>query len=265
MDERKQQSSEANGDNLDRQSSGIQVIARTSRIMRALSAHPLGLSLAAIAAEVNLPRSTVQRIVTALVAENLIEPASAAGGFRLGPALGQLLYQTEADIIPVARPYLEQLSLALQETVTLSRINGRQSQLLEVFVGEQVLRIVLQVGMTAPLHLTADGKALLARISSDEISNWLGEDLAPRTGRSKSRSALLAELEQIRCCGFAYDDEEHTAGVRAISTTIGTYRGTYAISVIAPSTRLRVKVESFREELSNTRTLLERLLGTVNI
>src|SRR3546814_6579953 len=68
--------------------------------MRALSAHPQGLSLGGIAAEVGLPRSTVQRIVTALVAENLLEPAGAAGGFRLGPALGQLLYQTEADIVP---------------------------------------------------------------------------------------------------------------------------------------------------------------------
>src|SRR3546814_17608291 len=69
---------------------GIQVIARTSRIMRALCAHPQGLSLGGIAAEVGLPLSTVQRIVTALVAENLLEPAGAAGGFRLGPALGQL-------------------------------------------------------------------------------------------------------------------------------------------------------------------------------
>src|SRR3546814_2971809 len=79
-----------------------------------------------------------------------------------------LLYQTEADIVPVARPHLERLSQALQETVFLSRINGRQTQLLDVFVGEQVLRIVPQAGLTAPLHLTADGKALLARMTSAE-------------------------------------------------------------------------------------------------
>src|SRR3546814_8964560 len=89
MDEHRQTGDESGDDTNDRQHGGIQVIARTSRIMRALSAHPQGLSLGGIAAEVGLPRSTVQRIVTALVAENLLEPAGAAGGFRLGPALGQ--------------------------------------------------------------------------------------------------------------------------------------------------------------------------------
>ncbi|MDO4969483.1 MAG: helix-turn-helix domain-containing protein, partial [Comamonadaceae bacterium] len=72
----------------DRQQCGIQVIARMSRIMRVLSAHgqPCGMSLAAIAAEVELPRSTVQRIINALVVENIVEPAGSTG-FRIGPAL----------------------------------------------------------------------------------------------------------------------------------------------------------------------------------
>lgn len=265
MDEHRQTGDESGDDTNDRQHGGIQVIARTSRIMRALSAHPQGLSLGGIAAEVGLPRSTVQRIVTALVAENLLEPAGAAGGFRLGPALGQLLYQTEADIVAVARPHLERLSQALQETVFLSRINGRQTQLLDVFVGEQVLRIVPQAGLTAPLHLTADGKALLARMTSAEVSAWLGEDLPPRTDRSKGLGALLTELEDIRRSGFAYDDEEHTEGVSAISVSIGTYRGAYAITIIAPTARLHSKMDSFREALTKTRTVLERLLGTMSV
>lgn len=264
MNEAPSHAAETPDDTDERQQGGIQVIARSSRIMRALSAHPHGLSLAGIAAEVGLPRSTVQRIVTALVAENLIESAGAAGGFRLGPALGQLIYQTEADIVPVARPHLERLSLMLQETVCLSRFNGHHTQLVDVFVGEQVLRIVPQVGLTAAPHVTADGKALLARMASEKVREWLGEDLPPRTGRSKGLSALLAELEEIRCSGFAYDNEEHTEGVSAVSVSIGTYRGAYAVSIIAPTARLQANIEAFRQGLANTRTVLERLLGTVH-
>lgn len=52
---------------------GIQVIARAGAIMRALGDNPQGLSLAAIAQIVDLPRSTVQRIITALEAEYLVE------------------------------------------------------------------------------------------------------------------------------------------------------------------------------------------------
>ncbi|THF63672.1 IclR family transcriptional regulator [Pseudothauera nasutitermitis] len=263
MNEHKRAAAEPADDADDRQQGGIQVIARTSRIMRALSARPHGLSLAEIAAEVGLPRSTVQRIITALVAENLVEPAGAAGGFRLGPALGQLLYQTEADIVPVARPHLEQLSLALQETVCLSRLSGRQVQIVEVSVGEQILRIVPQVGLTAPMQLAADGKALLARMDPQKIVEWLGDDPPRHSGRGKRLPELLAELEEIRRSGFAYDYEELAEGVCAVAVSIGTYRGAYAVSVLAPTARMRAGVDTFRQELAATRALLERLLGTV--
>src|SRR5690606_8018256 len=83
---------------------GIQVIARAAAITRALSRSPQGLSLAAIAQEVNLPRSTVQRIVNALQDEYIVEPIGPGGGFRLGPAIGRLLYQTQTDIISVVHP-----------------------------------------------------------------------------------------------------------------------------------------------------------------
>src|SRR5690606_18148540 len=76
----------------DESKQGIQVIARAAAITRALSRSPQGLSLAAIAKEVNLPRSTVQRIVNALQDEYIVELIGSEGGFRLGPAIGRLLY-----------------------------------------------------------------------------------------------------------------------------------------------------------------------------
>ena len=46
--------------------SGIQLIARSAAILRTLRDHPNGVSLGQIAANVDLPRSTVQRIIGAL-------------------------------------------------------------------------------------------------------------------------------------------------------------------------------------------------------
>ena len=51
---------------------GVQVIARVGQVLRALDGETQGLSLAQLADRVGLPRSTVHRIVTALVAEGLI-------------------------------------------------------------------------------------------------------------------------------------------------------------------------------------------------
>lgn len=246
----------------DRHLGGIQVIARMSKIMRALSAHPHGLSLAEIAMEVGLPRSTVQRIVTAAVAENILESVGAKGGFRIGPALGQMLYQTQADIIPIVRPQLERLSQELEETVCLTRLSGRQVTISDMVVGEQVLRIVPPLGGVAPCHLSADGKAILARMSHDKVVEWFAGGLSPEGRHPKTPSQLLSELEEIRRSGFAYDYEGYTEGLCAVAMSLGTYRGTYAVSVLAPAPRMHLKVEPFKKALKDRRDALERLLGT---
>jgi len=71
---------------LESKSGGVQVIAKAAAVMRALGDNPKGLSLAAIAHIVELPRSTVQRIITALETERLVESLGVRGGFRLGRA-----------------------------------------------------------------------------------------------------------------------------------------------------------------------------------
>jgi DNA-binding IclR family transcriptional regulator len=242
----------------DRQQGGIQVIARMSSIMRVLSAHSQsGMSLAAIAAEVDLPRSTVQRIITALVSENIVEPAGPTG-FRIGPALGQMLYQTHSDIMPVLKPHVEQLSLKLQETVCLARMQKQKLHMLEAIIGEQVLRIVPPLGVVPPLQITAAGKALLARMDDAALEAWM----ASETADTASHATIRAKVAQTRAQGYAMDVDEVIAGVGAIAVSIGTYRGAYALMILAPSVRLTAQLDLFRQELFSLRDGMEKLLGT---
>lgn len=243
-------------DNDDRQPGGIQVIARMSSIMRALSSNCQngGMSLAAIANEVNLPRSTVQRIINALVAENIVEPAGATG-FRIGPALGQMMYQTHSDIVPVLKPYAEQLSIKLQETVCLARMQMQKLHMVDAIVGEQVLRVVPQLGITPPLQITSAGKALLARMDDASVIAWAQQAAVATDG-------LLQEIAKVREQGYAVDMGDAIQGVSGISVSIGTYRGAYAVVILAPSVRMQQQWEYFRDELFSLRAAMEKLLGT---
>ena len=83
-----------------REAGGVQVIARAAAVLRALG--PDGMSLGKLAQATGLPRSTVQRIVDALAAENLVEVA--AGGVRPGWGLQQLAQSAHTDITVRARP-----------------------------------------------------------------------------------------------------------------------------------------------------------------
>src|SRR5258707_12795604 len=87
--------------------SGIQVISRAASILRALRDEHEGLSLGQIAARVNLPRSTVQRIVHALVEERLLMAASPTGRVRLGMEILALANNSKIDIVEVAHPHLK--------------------------------------------------------------------------------------------------------------------------------------------------------------
>ena len=241
----------------ERQHGGIQVIARGSKIMRTLSAHGQsgGMSLGAIASAVDLPRSTVQRIINALVAEHLVEPAGPSG-FRMGPALGQMLYQSNADVSSVIKPYAEQLSITLQETVCLAHLQQHQLRIVEAFVGEQPLRVVPQIGIVPPLHLTAAGKALMARMDDASLQAQYAHDNA-----GPIPAALLAELADVRASGCAQDMDDVVLGVSALAVAIGTYRGPYALMMLVPTARMQTQVAHFRQALLGLRDVIEQMLN----
>jgi len=245
----------------DSKQGGIQVIARAAAIMRTLSEHPQGLSLAAIAQAVGLPRSTVQRIVCALEAEYLVEALGPSGGFRLGAALGQLVHQTQTDIISLVRPYLECLSNRLQESVALSKRAGEKIHVLDRIVAERDLRVVFPIGAFAPMHSTSAGKVLLAGLSDDEVRELLPDPLPLMTRHTRDLPALLAELAEIRKTGFTFDHEECSEGISGGSVSLDTYLGRYAISVVLPAARAARHIEAIREALLACKRDIERAIG----
>ena len=240
---------------------GIQVIARAAEIMRVLGKNPQGLSLAAIAQEVKLPRSTVQRIVNALAEEMLVEHAGVAGGVRLGPALGQLINQAQTDILSLTRPYLQKLSDQLQESVSLSSLAGDRIYVIDRIVAERELRVVFPIGVYAPLYATGAGKVLLSEMAEADIRHVLPETLPMLTPKTPSMQQLLEQLEEIREHGLAFDCDELIEGIGSCSVALDTYLGLYALSVIAPSSRLVLAKGRVDEALLQCKQEIERAIG----
>lgn len=241
----------------EQRSGGIQVIARSSAIMRALGAQPQGLSLAAIAQATGLPRSTVQRIIGALETEGLVEGLPGSG-YRLGPALGQLIHRAHGDIISVARESLERLGESLGETVVLSCIRGQQTNVIIRVISEQELRVVIPLGRSMPMHATADGKVLLSTLSDEVIREWLPTEPEQLTANTLELPALLMQMQDIRRDGIATDVEEHTVGVSAVSLLIPTFMGPHAVSVVAPTARFQTRQAEFRSALERFKVALDK-------
>jgi DNA-binding IclR family transcriptional regulator len=177
------------------------VLARAARILRALDGEHDGLSLAELAARVGLPRSTVHRVVRALDAEGLVTTASGNGGVRLGPELMRFALGMRREIRQALHPEIAALSAELEETVDLSVLEGNVVRFIDQIGSPRLLRAVSSVGATFPLHLSANGKAVLAALPEDDALALLPAKLEPNTEASiTSRAALLRGRHLCRRC-----------------------------------------------------------------
>jgi DNA-binding IclR family transcriptional regulator len=231
---------------------GIQVITRMAALLRALEHRPDGLSLGELAKAVGLPRSTVQRIVDALDNEGFVIAASASSGVRLGPALLALAASTRFHIAEAARQTLEELAKECGETVDLSLVDQDKVVFIDQVSGTHRLTAVSAVGLSFSLHSSANGKAVLAAMSDDEIGKLKRRirltAVTPNTITSWDR--LEQEIETIRKAGLAYDREENSPGISAVAAAIRSPSGELAaISIPTPTQRFNETERDLSEAL----------------
>ena len=213
---------------------GIQVIARAAAVLRALKDCQTGLSLGQIADRVALPRSTVQRIVAALIDERLLI-ATRAAGVRLGPELQALAEAARTNTVDLCRPHLAALMAATGETVDLSVLRGGQMVFVDQVQGSHRLRAVSSVGEHFALTTTANGRAALSILPEDQATALALAEWGPAGGKLPD---LLARLALARKLGFAEDNDDHTEGISAIGIAFRDFGGeVFAISLPIPTSR----------------------------
>lgn len=219
---------------------GVQVIARAAAILRLLGQETEGLSLGKIAKKVNLPRSTVQRIVTALAAEGFISTEKGYGGIMLGPEIQSLAQASTSGLRDRLRPVMQRLSNRTGETVDLAVLEGGRMLFIDQIVGSHRLRAVSSIGEAFPLTDTANGKAALACLDATSATKLVVAEAERREDLRKPLPDIVAEIDRIRHGAPALDEDEHTDGISAIGFATRDIDGdVLAISVPVPSSRYK--------------------------
>ncbi|MEP0521216.1 MAG: IclR family transcriptional regulator [Hyphomicrobiales bacterium] len=232
---------------------GIQVIARAAEILRVLKNDNSGLSLGRIAERVGLPRSTVQRIVNALVSQGFVMTTAAEGGLRLGPEIQSLAAAGRIDVAELIRPMLAELARKTGETVDLAVFRTDHMVFVDQAVGTQRLRTVSAVGETFPMITTANGKAVLAMLDDELAASLTARALKTDDAPQKTLSEIIAQIEEIRESGLAWDFDEHTDGISAVGMAFTEPSGmVYALSIPVPSHRFSKSKDRLAHLLSET-------------
>jgi DNA-binding IclR family transcriptional regulator len=239
------------------------VIARAALVMRALQRYPEGASLGDLAKAVELPRSTVQRIVDALDCEGLVVAASSHAGVRLGPALQGLAAAARFGIVELARPTLESLAKTTGETVDLSIANHDKVVFVDQVPGTHRLAAVSAVGVSFSMHGCANGKAVLAMMDELELRRvrLRLKCVAKTPNTHTSWRALAADLDRVRKSGVAYDREENSHGISAVAMAFRMPDGQLgALSIPVPTQRFRTALPKLAEALMRHHQRLTRTL-----
>jgi DNA-binding IclR family transcriptional regulator len=239
---------------------GIRVISRAVAVMDALREHPSGLSLGEIAKLVDLPRSTVQRIVNALDEEGMVMAASATEGIKLGPRLTLLAAAAKFDIVDFCRPALVKLAKDTGETVDLSVWNHDKVVFVDHLPGTHRLRAVSAIGISFPLHCCAPGKAMLAALPDEELDRFRKRLKLEKMTKSTivTWHRLNRELDTIRKTGIAFDREEYSQGISAIGVALSGPTELAAVSIPVPTVRFDPKERQLAALLANTCEQLQK-------
>ncbi len=237
---------------------GIQVIARAAHILRALENEKEGLSLGQIAKKVELPRSTVQRIVNALAEEHLLIGASLNARVKLGPSILRMASNSDFDFTAEVRPHLEALSQITGETVDLSVHESGKMVFVDQIAANHRLSAVSAIGESFSMHSSANGKAALSIMSDDQVVELLGGRLPQETPNTITElDALLSALADIRKNNIASDNEENAEGICALGTAFRDPLGRiYAVSVPVPVVRFTKMSETIAEAIQSFRQAL---------
>ncbi|NUT19948.1 MAG: IclR family transcriptional regulator [Hamadaea sp.] len=181
-----------------------------------------------IATATGLPKSTVHRILQALV-ERGFARSDGNGGYLPGPRIFTLTGKVTHRFDPArqAGPALARLRDATGHTVHFALRTGDEAVYIAKLLGLRPYQMTSQVGMSIPLHSTAIGKAILATQTDSEITAFCGRRGLPgRTPNTRTTpDALLSDLADVRRQGYAIDDEENEAGIVCVGAAVADHAG----------------------------------------
>ena len=214
----------------------VPAAAQALTILRYLAAQPGPVNAAAVARDLELPRSTVYHLLATLMSEGFVVHLPEDRRYGLGLSAYELGtgYSRQVPLQRLARVPLATLVDRVGQSAHLAVLHGAEV----IYVIEERAPgrppLVTDVGVRLPAQLTASGRAILAALPaaqlralfSDPGTFVLRNELGPR-----SLSALRYLLVGVRKRGFADENGEISEGFASVAAAIRDHSGHPVASV----------------------------------
>lgn len=203
----------------------VPAATRALRVLRFLASQPEPVPLERIARAVGVPRSSAYHLVNAMIAEGFVTHVEDEHRYALGVAAFEVGsgYTRQAPLQRIARRPLAELVDSLAQSGHLAVLHGRDVYyvLEERAAGKPVL--VSDVGVRLPAHITASGRAILARLPPAQVRALFPDRdafVSRRGTGPTSLSALNSLLSETRQRGYATEEDDVTPGFSSLAVEV---------------------------------------------
>jgi DNA-binding IclR family transcriptional regulator len=248
----------------------VPAIKRALSVLETLASSSNGLTLAAIARRLQLPKTSAHAVLLTLERHGYVLRNEQTKRFLFGTALFNVANSAlnRLDLRELARPLLTKLMQETRMTVHLAVLGRDQAILVDKVEPPGLLRLATWIGKTMDLHCSGVGKVLLAYLPDDELVRITREHGFPRYNENTITSVrrLREEAAGIRRSGFALEDEEGELGFRCIAAPVFDYRGAAIATISIAGTTRQItpdRVRALADLVKPAASSISKLLGFV--
>jgi DNA-binding IclR family transcriptional regulator len=240
------------------------VLGKISAILDSFTLTRPALSLGEIREATGMPTSTVQRLVTNLVAQGFLDREGDA--FRIGMKLAYWAAPATRGVamLDLFTPLLRELRELTGETVCFFQAEQGHRVCVALAETRHALRREMHVGAILPLHAGSAGQVLLAW-APELLRKTLESPLEPLTEYTIIRSEdLELAVRRTRRDGFSITTGQRDDGASGLSAPVFDSGGGWvgALPISGPTLRMpRSVCEGWVEDLLATAERMTRLIG----
>lgn len=169
----------------------------------------------------------------------------------------------ESNLKAIAIEEMRTLQNRYEEAVHLAVPERRSVVIVERLECPKPIRIHWAVGNNAPLHASANGRAILAFSTGEQYENLFPTSFEPVARRTVSNTEdFIAEIQKVKEKGYSYVFEELRDDIASIAAPIlGMHREPVAsLSIFLPSYRVPCDIDAVGQEVKQAASRISQKL-----
>ncbi|CAN7611489.1 IclR family transcriptional regulator [Pseudoduganella sp. LjRoot289] len=245
-------------------------LERGLRLLQEFSRHQKTLSAPELARRLDVPRSTVFRLLATLEQMGFVERAEGGRDYRLGMAVLRLGFDCLAsqELPEIGRPVLDRLRQELGYSTALVVRDGRSIIYVANSAMPEPFASTVNVGTRLPAHATVLGRVLLQDLSLAQLRELYPEEQLKVYSDSTPRTVadLFELLQQDRERNYVVEEGFLDRGISTVAAAVRGRGGEVVAALGAAIPAPRIEPERVDKLVAGVRASaneLSRLLGYV--